>query len=132
MSLTHIKPGDKLAIPADSRAWSHVPHVTNHIVLINRVTATQLVGSWINGSEVRVNRETGKVIGRDYARAKEVTPEIMAQHKAEVDECQRWRTAVTNTNDLIGRPLHQLKLTTAQLERLAAAWAEVKAMESNT
>lgn len=72
MNLTHIKPGDKLAIPI-RRAWSHVPHVSHDIVPVNRVTATQLVGTWSNGSEVRVNRTTGKILGGILGHAIEAT-----------------------------------------------------------
>lgn len=131
MNLTHIKPGDKLAIPC-RRALSHVPHVSHDIVPVHRITATQLVGVWSNGSEVRVNRETGKILGGIPGRAIEATPELLAQNEAEVSENHRWHIAAINTRDLIGKDLHQLKLTTAQLERLAAAWAEVKAMGSAT
>lgn len=131
MNLAHIKNGDKLAIPC-RRALSHVPHFSHDIVTVHCVTATQLVGTWRNGTEVRINRKNGNVIGREYyPLAEEVTPGLLARHEAEVSEYQRWRVAFTNTSDLIGKELHQLKLTTAQLERLAAAWAEVKAMGSN-
>lgn len=132
MNLTHIKPGDKLAIPLGRRVWSGVPHVSHDIVVVNRVTATQLVGTGRDGSEVRVNRETGKILGGIPGHAIEATPELLAQNEAEVSENHRWHIADINTRDLIGKDLHQLKLTTAHLERLAVAWSEVKAMGSKT
>lgn len=131
MSYEKITPGDKLAHRIYDRWRVYGPRVTYAILTVERITATLLICTDREGREVRVSRKRGTVVG-SYETVSPATPEILAQNEAEWGEVMRWSIAVTNTNDLIGRPLHQLKLTTAQLERLAASWAEVKAMGSKT
>lgn len=132
MNLTHLNPGDKIAIKSRDSSWRGVPRVSHAILTITKTTATQIAAENQYGYEVRVRRDDGKKIGEEYVYAVEATPEMLAEHDKQVAELNRWRAASKATDDLIGKELHQLKLTTAQLERLSAAWAEIKAMGSGT
>jgi hypothetical protein len=99
------------------------------MLTVTRTTATQVVTKDERGHyEVRFRIEDGKQVGTSYTYAVEVTPELLAEHTKQTEELARWRAAEKATDDLIGSPMHELKLTTDQLERLAAAWVEVKAM----
>ena len=51
------------------------------------------------------------------------------QHEAQKAEVRRYRAAANQLGSLIGKSLSNLELTTAQLEKLAAAWADVQAMK---
>ena len=121
-----IRPGTVLALNERSYA-SHCPRVTHSLWTVSRVTQTQAIAAGERG-EIRVRLEDLKVVGKDYTRAAIASEEIQAQHAAQVQELSRFRAAVKATDDLIGRELHQLKLNTKQLEALAKAWAEIKAM----
>lgn len=122
----NIRPGTVLALNERSYA-SHYPGVTHSLWTVSRVTPTQAIAASRQG-EIRVRLEDLKVVGKNYTRAAIASEEIQAEHAAQVQELSRFRAAVKATDDLIGRELHQLKLNTKQLEALAKAWAEIKAM----
>lgn len=128
----HIKPGDKLYMRSPERAWGGAPQITYAVFTVQRLTAIQVVTTRDHPhqrKEYRFRIADGRIIGGGlYGFAEEATPEILAQHAAELELLTRWRKAVSALDGLIDKPLHQLKLNTAQLERLAAAWAEVQAM----
>jgi hypothetical protein len=130
MNLNHIKPGDKLAVP-ERIGWVIDPRMTHVILTVQRTTATQAIATRDdrpNSREVRVRLEDGRVIGENYIRAEAATAEMIAQHMEQMENLRRWRKAKEITQDLTGMPLHKLGLTTPQLERLAAARVEVKAV----
>ena len=123
--LTHISAGDKIAVDHSGRRPSHAPQVTHHVFLVDRVTATQIV--CMNGrSEIRFRRKDGGQIGESFCHAILATNEILETNSKEVAELQRWRSAVSALDSLIDKPLHKLGLSTDQLEKLAAAWAEIQ------
>lgn len=122
-----IRPGAVLALSDRSNPPRHYPRVTHSLWTVSRVTPTQAIAASQRG-EIRVRLEDLKVIGEDYTRAAIASEEMQAQHADQVQELSRFRAAVAATDDLIDRPLHQLKLSTAQMEALAKAWAEIKAM----
>lgn len=135
--LTHLKPGDKIAVQNKISGWQVGPVISQRVYRVTSTTETQAKASNINTGDtsmgsLRFRLSDGKVIGRDYTYAIEATPAMLKEHAAQVAERKRWNAARKATDDLIGKELHQLNLTTAQLERLAAAWAEVKAMGSKT
>ena len=121
-----IRPGTVLALPA-SNTLSHYPRISHTLCTVSRVTPTQAVAAGRFG-EIRVRLDDLKVIGRDYLRAAIASDEMLAQHAAEVDEFTRFSAAVQMTDDLIDRPLHKLRLSAAQMEALAKAWTDIKAM----
>lgn len=121
-----IRPGTVLALN-ERNPLSYYPQVTHSLWTVSRVTPTQAIVASQYG-EIRVRLEDLKVIGKEYTRAAIASEEMQAQHAAQVQELSRFRAAVAQTDDLIDRPLHQLKLSTAQLEALAKAWTEIKAM----
>jgi len=134
MNPHNIEIGTKLAV-SGSRSYRGgypgrpQPRLT--IFTVARITATQAfaTGGGIDGNEsVRVRKADLRLIGDGYWSAKIATPEMIAQAEREIAVWQRHRAAEKTLFDLIGKELHQLKLSTEQLERLAAAWAEVKAM----
>lgn len=125
-SLEHLNVGDKIALRVSNHHYnSNIPKVDFQISKIARKTATQL----ITERGTRVRSKDGAVIGgNSFERFVFATPEMLAQHQQQVAELARYQKAVASVDDLINRPLHHLKLTTEQLERLSEAWAEVKAM----
>jgi hypothetical protein len=130
-NLTHIKPGDKLAL-RNSSTWGATA-TTYAMLTVLRTTATQAVATYDgrpSSPELRIRLSDGRVIGKDYTRAVEATPYLLAQHSAETSMLKRRREAVKALETLIDKPMHRLNLTVEQMERLAAAWAEIKAMGS--
>lgn len=131
-NLTHLKPGDYLA--TDNREYGSTPgrpRVSQTIWLIERETSTQL-HAVSSGRPITVRKSDGKVIGQNYASAVEATMEMREKHRAQVATLLRYRQANALVNDLLGKELHQLKLTTEQLEALADAWLKIKAMATTT
>lgn len=130
--LSNIKPGDKLAIISHSNRYMDrgAPHVTHVIFTVERKTQTQIVLSrGPNSSEAaRVRIKDACVIGKPYTKAVEATPEILAEHKAQVEALRHYRMTTSVLSDLMGKQLHQLNLSIQQIEHLAKAWEEVKAM----
>lgn len=128
MSNKHdIRPGTVLALRERNQFISHYPNVTHSLWTVSRVTATQAIAAGARG-EIRVRLEDLKLVGESYTRAAIASEEMQAEHAAQVQELSRFRAAVKATDDLIGLELHQLKLNTDQLEALAKAWSEIKAM----
>lgn len=123
--LSNVKVGDTLAVP--NRTSPGIQRASHSLIRVERLTNTQLVCS--SGKlEWRVRKSDGKVFDRDYIYAQVATPELIAsvnEQKARIDREFKVRTRL---NDLIGVPLHRLNLDPAQLEVLAEAWDEVKAM----
>ena len=126
----NFQPGTVLAL-SERKPISHWPKISYILYTVSRVTATQAIAVGQRG-ELRVRLKDLAVVGEPYARAAIVNEEMQAKHDAEVAELERWRAAHRATTDLIGYELHQLKLTTAQLEALAKAWGEIKAMAPST
>lgn len=126
----NIRPGTVLALSQNERGLlSHYPRVTHSLWTVSRVTPTQAIAASQYG-EIRVRLEDLKVVGKDYERAAIASEKMQAEHAAQLQELSRFRAAVKATDDLIGRELHQLKLNTEQMEALAKAWAEIKAMSA--
>lgn len=133
-NLAHIKPGDFLATKKLNRSrMPERPDISHEIWVVERETATQLHARNISSRSVSISvRKTdGKVIGENYMHAFVATSEILEEHRAQSEELARYQKANAIVNDLIGKELHQLKLNTKQLEALAKAWVEIKAMASD-
>lgn len=131
MSLTHIKVGDLIAIPVSNRSFVNTPHVNHEIYRVIKRTATQaeIAKNDFRGSSIRIRVADGKVIGgRDYIRALEATPELIAQHKAQTEIRRRHIVSTRNLEDL-RLALDRRTLTTAQIEALAAAWEHIQNTE---
>lgn len=130
MNLTHIQPGDLIAVPINNtNRWDRrTPKIEHEIYRVTKRTATQAEAVRIHGSiTIRIRVADGKVIGQDYTRAIEATPELVARHKAQTEHRQRHIVAKRMLEDL-ERALTRSQLTTVQLEALAEAWEQVKAM----
>lgn len=121
-----IRPGTVLAM-SEHNPISHWPQVSHALYTVSRVTPTQAIAVGERG-EIRVRRSDLGVVGQSYAHAAIATDEMQAKHAAQKQELTRFRAACQQTDDLIDRPLHQLKLSTEQLEALAKAWVDIKAM----
>lgn len=123
-----------VALPArdgwGSTAGKKQPRVTHELFKVLKLTETQAITQSNRqlGGDVRFRLSDLKVVGENYRyvhiATQELIDEIARQH-AEVDRYNKARGALTG---LIGKELHQLNLTTEQIEHLAKAWAEVKAM----
>lgn len=129
MNLTHIQPGDLIAVPAsNTNRWTRTPLIEHEIYRVIKRTATQAKAIRINGSmTICIRVADGKVIGQDYTRAVEVTPELVARHCEQTDLRQRHLVAERALEDL-EHPLIRRKLTIDQLEALAEAWEQIKDM----
>lgn len=123
---SNIQPGTVLYLRARNPI-SHYPQVSHRLYTVSRVTPTQAIAVGDSG-EIRVRLSDLKVIGEDYCTAGIASDELQARHAAEVQLLERFRAAHRLVADLIGKEMHQLKLSTAQLEALAAAWVQVKSM----
>ena len=123
-----IRPGTVLAVGERNRGIGHWPKVTQHLYTVSRLTATQAIAVGERG-EIRVHLKNLRVVGQDYTYAGIATEALQAKHAAQVAELARFRAANALVADLIGKELHQLNLTTAQLEALAKAWVDIKAMK---
>ena len=130
MNTPTIRPGTVLAL-GERNPISHWPKISYVLYTVGRVTATQAIAVGPSG-EIRVRLKDLGIVGEPYARVAIVNEEMQAKHDAEVAEYQRYRAANALVDDLIGRPAHQLKLTTTQLEALADAWVKIKAMKPTT
>lgn len=130
MNLTHIQVDDVIAVPAShANRWTRTPHIEHEIYRVTKRTATQAEAVRLHGSlTIRVRVADGKVIGRDYTRAIEATPELVARHCDQTDLWQRHLVAERKLEDL-KRALNRSQLTTVQLEALAEAWEQIKAMD---
>ena len=122
----NIHTGTVLALKERSYI-SHYPHVTHSLWIVTRVTQTQAIAE-SRGEEMRVRLEDLKVVGKNYTRAAIASEEMQAEHADQVQELSRFRAAVKATDDLIGCELHDLNLSTAQLEAMAKAWGDIKLM----
>ena len=122
-----IRPGTVLAVAERNHGIGHWPKVTQRLYTVSRLTATQAIAVGERG-ELRVHLKNLRVVGEDYTYAAIATEALQAKHAAQVAELARFRAANALVADLIGKELHQLKLTTEQLEALAKAWVEIKAM----
>jgi len=131
--LTHIKPGDKIAVFSSAIGWANLPKVSRDIATVLRVTKTQAVCTFDTrkDGEFRVRLHDGRQLGMCMPDFVQATPEILAEHEAQKAEVRRYRAAANQLNSLIGKSLSNLELTTAQLEKLASAWIDVQAMKEN-
>lgn len=123
-----IRLGTVLAVGERNHSIGHWPKVMHNLYTVSRLTATQAIAVGARG-EIRVHLKNLRVVGQDYTYAAIASDELQAKHAAQVAELARFRAAGALVADLIGRHLHQLNLTTAQLEALAKAWVDIKAMK---
>lgn len=132
--LTHIQVGDTIATHnMRSRLSAYTPHIEHQIYRVTKRTATQAEAFEIesgSSASIRVRVSDGKVIGKDYTWAISADAEMVARHEAQVGFRQRYHEAARKLIDL-EHALTRRKLTTVQLEALAEAWEQVKAMGPN-
>lgn len=79
-------------------------------------------------SELSIRLSDGKVLGESYARVIRATPEMVAEHKEQLQQLQRWGKALNRLRKLDYGNTNIRKLNTEQLEVLADAWEKVQAM----
>ena len=121
-----IRPGTVLARSARNPA-SHWPQISHVFYTVSRVTTTQAIAIGDFNREIRVRLKDLGVVGETYARVVIATEDMLTRNAAQVAELARFRAAhELVAKDLIGKDLHQLKLTTKQLEALAKAWTDIK------
>lgn len=132
--LSSLNIGDYLAVRNRNRTTMRAEPTISYLIykIIGR-TKTQFKADNINNpmQTKTIRIADGMLIGESastYLRAEPSTPEILAQHKAEKAALIRFRKARDSLNGLLGKELHQLNLTTEQMEHLGKAWAEVQAM----
>lgn len=128
----NIQPGDLIAASNTARNWGgYAPSISHILYRVTKRTPTQAEAVNVHNERltIRVRVSDGKIIGEDYyRRAVVATPEIIAQHNAEVAARNRWGETANRLRDLNGSSLIRLGLTVEQMEALADAWERVKAM----
>jgi hypothetical protein len=130
--LSHLTIGQTVALRIrDSRSLPGRPRLAHRLLVITKETATTFEAQH-SGRTIKVRKKDGKVLGQDYEYIIEATPEIIDDYHATAALITRDQAAQHACADLIDRPLHQLKLSTEQLEALAKAWTEIKAMATTT
>jgi IS1 family transposase len=129
--LTHIQPGDKLAVFARHIGWANMPQVDREIATVVRLTKTLAFCTYDNrkDGEFKVRLHDGRKVGTYMTDFVPATAEILAEHESQKAEVRRYRAAANQLGSLLTKSLSNLELTTAQLEKLAAAWIEVQAMK---
>lgn len=130
IDLTNIAIGDMLAL-AESSNGCWTPRVSHRLLIVNRVTATQVCCFNEQGGtgEWRFRKSDGKMIGQHYTYAEIASPDLIASVMAQRAVSARHEKARKALDGLEGKYLHQLKLSLEQIEALAKAWAEIKAMK---
>ena len=128
-NLSELEIGDKVAISNKSNGFgSHVPKVDYVICTVTKTTETQAILKGYYGGDVKIRKSDGKLFGENYTYARYADDDLLAKHSSQIAELKRWRTARDAIGDLIGKELHQLNLSTAQIEKLAQAWTDIKNM----
>lgn len=135
--LSSLNVGDFVAAPSRQRNWinyKNQPILSHDIFRITKLTKTQ-IEAFCHSETVRIRISDGMFIGdqnRRYVRAAPATPEILALHQEQRAAIRRFTAAAASLRTLMGKELHQLQLTTEQMEHLGKAWAEVQAMAHPT
>ena len=129
MNLTHIQVGYLVAVPTfHANRWTRTPQIEHEIYRVTKRTETQAQAETLTGrATIRIRVADGKVIGENYKRAIEATPELVARHEAQIEHRKRHLVAERKLEDLEQALLRRM-LTTVQLEAIAEAWEQVKAM----
>lgn len=131
-SLLACMVGDKIVTP-NSRTWGDAPQVEYAVYTVAKRTPTQLVAIPEEGAVViKARLSDGRVIGTSYTHANPATPEILQLVADQQAMRKRYYDAYRVLDELCHKPMHQLKLTIPQMEKLAQAWSEVKAMGTAT
>ena len=126
----NIQPGDLIAASNTARNWRNAPSISHILYRVTKRTPTQAEAVNVHNERltIRVRVSDGKILGQDHRKVVFATPEIVAQHNAEVAARNRWGEAANRLRDLDGSSLIRLGLTVEQMEVLADAWERVKAM----
>lgn len=131
VDLTHIKLGDKLALPQRYRGLGELA-ISHRLLEVDLITPTQVgctdaisrTGSW------RFRKKDGKQVGEGYVYAEIATPELIESLERQRSNRRRDLKARSMLCDLEGKYLHNLMLTLEQKEALAMAWTAIKAMKA--
>lgn len=129
MNLTHIQVGDLIATRNMRNSFQNrTPQIEHTIYRVTKRTPTQAQAQTLHGTTtIRIRVADGKVIGKDYTWAIRADDEMLARHEAQIEHRQRHLAAERVLEDL-EHALTRRKLTTVQLEALAEAWEQIKAM----
>jgi hypothetical protein len=132
--LENVKPGDKLAVFSRAIGWANMPQVDREIATVVRVTKTQAVCTFDarKDGEFKVRLSDGRKVGTFMPDFVPATAEILVEHESQKAEVRRYRAAAKQLGSLLNKSLSNLELTTAQLEKLAASWIEVRAMKEKS
>ena len=115
IDLTHLKAGDKIAVPNMHRTWNG-PTVEHEILTIDRITNTQII---CGTSKYR--RVNGICIGDLLKSCIEATPEIIEKNKKEIDDRRRWVSAAEKIDKIVYK-IRQRNLTIEQMEAIIEAY----------
>jgi len=129
-NLVNIQPGDLVADNTSVRTWGNAPAIKHVLYRVTKRTPTQAEAVNVHNERltIRVRVSDGKILGQDHRKVVFATPEIVAQHNAEVAARNRWNETANRLRDLDGSSRIRLGLTVEQMEVLADAWERVKAM----
>lgn len=130
VSLAHVKDGDYLAL----RNKFGTSDVTHRLLVVERTTASQVICRDAHGQcgerRFRFLKSNGKQLGEQYRYAEIATPELIASLQDQADTARRRYIAFGIANQITSKALHELTLP--QIEALAKAWTDIKAMGTAT
>lgn len=115
--LSHLKPGDYVALPRDNY-WTKGPTVDYKVLEVTKVTKTQIVAG-----DLRFSKVTGCQIG-GYSQAIEATLEIIKRRNEQVKTRNEWVRQRRLLEDLAGK-VKEYKLTREQESAIAELWASL-------
>lgn len=122
-----IRPGDALAVAERNRGIDNWPKISRSFYTASHPSANQAIAPGEYGKIYALLKDIC-VASKVRTRVAISTEKMQAERMGQAAELARLHAAYKATADLIGRELRQLKLTTEQLEALAKAWVEIKAM----
>lgn len=125
VNLQHIQVGEELAV----RYRNSLSPVSHRLLIVDRLTALHVVCRDANGQagEWRFLKATGKQVGEDFRYAEIATPELVASIKEQSLLGKRRREAMAVVNSINTQSINMLSVP--QLEALAKAWQDIKAMD---
>jgi len=122
--LTHLKPGDMIAVRQSINQGPMVPFVQHKLLTVERVTATQIVAG---GRKFR--RTNGNEFDTGNAQAILVTPEILETHKQESDALHHHNKALARFHD-VKEAVRMSYLSASQMEAIADAYEATLQIDS--
>lgn len=124
--MNEINVGDRFFRPTRERGF-HTPYLPRHeLYQVTRVTKAQFEVSGSRGRLMFWKKDLSPVGGSHFDRLQPATAEIIDQYAQEMGAYNRYRIHMKALGSLLARPVHTLRLTLEEAEKLAAVWKELR------